>query len=373
MKRTTRSTILALAAICLVLQTGISYAVTLQYPGSQANLDAGLFPGGGLPYVTAYCRTSSSNNIYATDNSFPNQFYGRDGYALFATTFSYPNANAICCDPAIDPIEGDPLFPNIIDLPEWISGSQVLATRMAGGYGYALIDDPVLMNDGIRQWTFDGTNYPAAAPGNNTGQNPWVKIGFLDGSDIQGHNPTQEPTGRWGFTVGANVPSAFRIGVMTGGNDNANFAPQEVFIQQFNGLTPIGSPLGTGALTDTLKDRFFDMHFFDIIGAQEGDSFVIGAMAGPGEFSFGNSGIAGFSFDVLPDVQSADFNEDGAIDGRDFLAWQRGESPDSLSSGDLALWQDQYGPGSLANVSVPEPSSLLLTLVGLACFRRVKR
>ena len=56
-----------------------------------------------------------------------------------------------------------------------------------------------------------------------------------------------------------------------------------------------------------------------------------------------------------------DFNGDGSVDGRDFLAWQRGESPNSLSAGDLADWQNNYGPGPLAAVSaVPEPSCLLL-------------
>jgi hypothetical protein len=43
---------------------------------------------------------------------------------------------------------------------------------------------------------------------------------------------------------------------------------------------------------------------------------------------------------------SADFDNDGDVDGRDFLRWQRGDSPNPLSSGDLALWQEQYGEGS---------------------------
>ena len=33
------------------------------------------------------------------------------------------------------------------------------------------------------------------------------------------------------------------------------------------------------------RNRFVDMHFFDIVGAQEGDQFVVGVMAG--DYSLG--------------------------------------------------------------------------------------
>jgi hypothetical protein len=64
---------------------------------------------------------------------------------------------------------------------------------------------------------------------------------------------------------------------------------------------------------------------------------------------------------------SGDFDGDGDVDGRDFLAWQRGESPDPLSAEDLALWQAEYGNGSSlrANVAVPEPSAAVLSVLGM--------
>jgi hypothetical protein len=40
---------------------------------------------------------------------------------------------------------------------------------------------------------------------------------------------------------------------------------------------------------------------------------------------------------------TGDFDNDNDVDGRDFLVWQRGGSPSSLSPGDLALWQQGYG------------------------------
>lgn len=72
-----------------------------------------------------------------------------------------------------------------------------------------------------------------------------------------------------------------------------------------------------------------------------------------------------------------DFDGDGDVDGRDFLAWQR-----DPSVGDLADWQMNYGAGSLVapisdstarsmvHHAVPEPQSVLLVFIVLtiSCF-----
>lgn len=96
-------------------------------------------------------------------------------------------------------------------------------------------------------------------------------------------------------------------------------------------------------------------------------------------------------------TNSADFNGDGVVDGKDFLAWQQGsgtlsgaffENGDANLDGavnglDLAIWESQYGTksslalqqASLASVAtVPEPSAvaltLLFTLVAIAASRQ---
>lgn len=63
--------------------------------------------------------------------------------------------------------------------------------------------------------------------------------------------------------------------------------------------------------------------------------------------------------------ENADFDNDGDVDGADFLAWQRGDSPGNGSAGDLALWQSEFGTGSggLVAIMVPEPSTLALAAV----------
>jgi T5SS/PEP-CTERM-associated repeat protein len=62
-----------------------------------------------------------------------------------------------------------------------------------------------------------------------------------------------------------------------------------------------------------------------------------------------------------------DFDGDGDVDGRDFLLWQRGSSPDPRSDGDLADWQTNYGVTPLAgsSVAVPEPGSVMLLAVSI--------
>ena len=67
------------------------------------------------------------------------------------------------------------------------------------------------------------------------------------------------------------------------------------------------------------------------------------------------------------DGTPGDFDGDGDIDGRDFLAWQRGESPMALSAGDLQDWQDNYGVPAAASINaVPEPSTALLLILMFA-------
>ena len=76
--------------------------------------------------------------------------------------------------------------------------------------------------------------------------------------------------------------------------------------------------------------------------------------------------ITGASFDrsaFETEGVTGDFDGDDDVDGRDFLAWQRGESPNPLSSSDLLDWQGNYGFGPLAaTTAVPEPSVVAMLL-----------
>jgi hypothetical protein len=69
-----------------------------------------------------------------------------------------------------------------------------------------------------------------------------------------------------------------------------------------------------------------------------------------------------------------DFDEDGDVDGRDFLVWQRGGSSIPLSADDLAIWQAEYGPNeglTTARAAVPEP--LTFNLFAIAALALIVR
>lgn len=78
---------------------------------------------------------------------------------------------------------------------------------------------------------------------------------------------------------------------------------------------------------------------------------------------------------IPPTATPGDFNGDGEVDGRDFLVWQRGESPNALSAGDLAEWQENYnGVGVAMVTAIPEPGALVLVCAAAifaGCRRRI--
>jgi hypothetical protein len=85
------------------------------------------------------------------------------------------------------------------------------------------------------------------------------------------------------------------------------------------------------------------------------------------KFLLGNEQTFRFAtIQFISGTQPGDFDGDGDVDGRDFLRWQRGQSPNPLSAADLAAWKSNYGAGSLAAAAtaIPEPSALGLTLLG---------
>jgi autotransporter-associated beta strand protein len=78
-----------------------------------------------------------------------------------------------------------------------------------------------------------------------------------------------------------------------------------------------------------------------------------------------------------PVTEDADFNDDGMIDGADFLIWQRNfggtgnlgagdANGDTMINGDdLAIWRNQFGaaPSVASGVAAPEPATGALTFV----------
>lgn len=83
-----------------------------------------------------------------------------------------------------------------------------------------------------------------------------------------------------------------------------------------------------------------------------------------------------FSLQVLGAGVEGDFDNDGDVDGSDFLLWQRGGSPNPRTAADLASWSAGYGGANLsvAVIAVPEPCTfLVLSVVAVLFPMRIRR
>ncbi len=71
---------------------------------------------------------------------------------------------------------------------------------------------------------------------------------------------------------------------------------------------------------------------------------------------------------ATPPEAGGDFDDDGDVDGADFLKWQQ-DLGAGLDAGDLEDWKANYGtqpPAAAASGAVPEPATLLSAMLG-AC------
>ncbi len=146
---------------------------------------------------------------------------------------------------------------------------------------------------------------------------------------------------------------------------------------EFDTLVATGQVALDGMLEVVLSDVLGDL-----FSPAPGDTFslIVGAEL-IGDFASTSlpdlSG--GLSWNLLQDATSlvlevlgapSDFNQNGVIDGGDFLTWQR-----DPSVGDLSGWQNDYGanePLATASTTVPEPTTFvfLSTMLPALCTRR---
>lgn len=92
-------------------------------------------------------------------------------------------------------------------------------------------------------------------------------------------------------------------------------------------------------------------------------------------------GVAILAGDAGPVAPSADYDDNGHIDGNDFLVWQRqfgtsvtpfsgadGSGNGMVDAADLTLWKGAFGSstpaGEISAAAVPEPGSMLLGAMG---------
>ncbi len=115
-------------------------------------------------------------------------------------------------------------------------------------------------------------------------------------------------------------------------------------------LSPVLNTDGTTAWIHALKD--------DSPAVGRGNPAAVAGQNGVPEFDQrGENRVKQGRIDVgayesdFTGAASGDFDGNSVINGRDFLAWQRGQSPSPGSNGDLASWQSNYGTGGGALVA----------------------
>jgi hypothetical protein len=140
----------------------------------------------------------------------------------------------------------------------------------------------------------------------------------------------------------------------------------------------------TGDLIEYNDDQEDEEHFLSLLeGTVPASGKLTFAVTGYEDLDFVGDHGENAEYSLVVSLESAsapgDFNEDGRVDGRDFLLWQRGGSPSPLSAADLADWRANYdGPLEFLNAAqaVPEPGTVCLVgLVGCwwGMFRKAGR
>jgi hypothetical protein len=159
-----------------------------------------------------------------------------------------------------------------------------------------------------------------------------------------------------------------------------NFPSDEILTPLSAELTPGSYALvfGTelfGATGEAAIHNGFDQ---DDISPTNIASFIFWSLPGVGQPPIWRTNLAShMRFLVQGQLAgiAGDFDEDGDVDGRDFLTWQR-----DTSVGDLADWQANFGSGAMSSFiaapaaadssnsgasSVPEPTSIALGAAAL--------
>ena len=102
----------------------------------------------------------------------------------------------------------------------------------------------------------------------------------------------------------------------------------------------------------------------NLIGSGSHLGILLFGTANTMETTFGSLGVPPAKL-IVTTSAAGDFNFDGIVNAFDFLAWQRGESPNPFSASDLATWESAYStPIVGAAAAVPEPATMWLFAFG---------
>jgi hypothetical protein len=176
--------------------------------------------------------------------------------------------------------------------------------------------------------------------------------------------------------------------------DHTQWLAENLTAQQRDAIN-LAQPGQSWQTVNAADDQLFEAYLFGGSAVQSSEAISIGKVlpAGIGETPLTFNYVSTSTF-ADPDVSSVrrswndipvvyrefdipgDFNRDRVVDGSDFLAWQRGESPNPGSGSDFAQWEGTFGSVSASVVgvsAVPEPSALPLAFAAMLALGRVGR
>lgn len=266
----------------------------------------------------------------------------------------------------------------------WRSGALVDGSKGQLGYAHTEIQ---------HDWAADAT---VLAAGKLTVEFDLILAGGAGGGHLgwwfgTAETVFEETTGASGGgtpVLNSNVDAAvfFRVGGGTGGSIDSGVTvnntfsispamnttdPNQIRLEITTGDFQLGTPgvlslFINGSATPTDINGAAAGTDLNFVWDAEGEAYMgFSRNSSPTLLSVDNLKISAPS-SALP----GDFDLDGDVDGRDFLEWQRGNSPIPFSAGDLAIWQAEYGPSELLAVTaVPEPQSLGLALIALLALK----
>ena len=254
----------------------------------------------------------------------------------------------------------------------------------------------------------------------NTGVNVGASssLTFNNALNLNGHTLTKTGTGSMAInnilnTGGGTVALSAGIlggsgeiggtltntaGIVAPGNSPGTLTVDGNFAQSAGGTLAIeiaGAGAGQNDVLDvtgsTILDGLLEISLLSFVPSPNDSFTILSSAAGitnnglalTGDMaSFFSLSLANGNTDLVLTFQASslpgDFDTDGDVDGRDFLIWQRGGSPNQGSPADLSDWQSHYGTSNLTSTvsAVPEPASgtlLILTLAASTVLFRAAR
>jgi hypothetical protein len=205
----------------------------------------------------------------------------------------------------------------------------------------------------------------------------WVYERYEGAGDIDKYTLTLVDFG----DGGNSVPAAFNDPAQGNGWKVIETIPLETADTGWHRLGVDYNPT-TGAVVATFDEETFSFNTTtNLFG-----TFYAGYREGLSVHA-GNSRPA--TFDLFEEaVDNADFDDDGDVDGADFLTWQRGlgisdgsadlvdgdaNDDGNVNAADLTIWRAQFASAVPAAGAVPEPAAALLTLLALGAIAATRR